>query len=486
MRKRLAGVGLALALCLGCITPVLAADPAAMTDISGHWAEPTIRWSMEQGLFNGTDATAFTPDGVMTRSMFVSVLARMEGVNEEDYKTDYLPTLYNDVNGTEYFAPALNWATRYGIINGMGDGGFHPDEPVSREQMAAIVIRYASNCNYALESIAEGIIPAMFTDEAEISEYALNSVSSLKDTGILTGYSNDDGSFYFGPAQQATRAECATVFSRLYVARNEYTGDIWAVPEALTLTESTVTLERGMTMQLTSVVTPENANNKTVTWVSMNPAVATVDPLGNVRAVSRGSAEIRAYTYNGLKAVCTVECTFPSDLAYAGETYAQKCIRIFGEETDNYRDYYPAGDASHIVTIQIRAWDFKDRNTRTEKVTKIYSLRVHENIAATVQAIFEEIYNGPEQFPIKDVGCYRQEARSEHNVGLAFDINYRENYECRNDGTATVGDYWKPGEDEYSIPRGGDVENAFKKYGFGWGADWRSKKDYMHFSYFGT
>ena len=51
----------------------------------------------------------------------------------------------------------------------------------------------------------------------------------------------------------------------------------------------------------------------------------------------------------------------------------------------------------------------------------------------------------------------------------------------------TCGSYWKPGEDPYSIPAGGDVVRAFAKYGFAWGGDaWTSKRDYMHFSYFGT
>jgi hypothetical protein len=70
-------------------------------------------------------------------------------------------------------------------------------------------------------------------------------------------------------------------------------------------------------------------------------------------------------------------------------------------------------------------------------------------------------------------------------LGVAIDINWEENYECTIDGTATTGKYWKPGEDAYSIPADGDVVKAFTKYGFGWGGTWRTKKDYMHFSYFG-
>ena len=101
--------------------------------------------------------------------------------------------------------------------------------------------------------------------------------------------------------------------------------------------------------------------------------------------------------------------------------------------------------------------------------------------------VFEEIYNGKEKFPIKDVGAYAwRGGRSEHNGGTAIDINYNENYCIYNDGT-TIGAYWKPGVDVYSINPYGDVVNAFEKHGFTWGGDyWNNPRDYMHFSYLGT
>ena len=68
----------------------------------------------------------------------------------------------------------------------------------------------------------------------------------------------------------------------------------------------------------------------------------------------------------------------------------------------------------------------------------------------------------------------------------ALDINPDENYQCKNDGTAMVGSYWKPGVDPYSIPSDGIVVKTFNKYGFRWGGTFNSSKDYMHFSYFGT
>ena len=105
------------------------------------------------------------------------------------------------------------------------------------------------------------------------------------------------------------------------------------------------------------------------------------------------------------------------------------------------------------------------------------------------QAIFEEIFNGSEKFPIYDVGCYSWRT-GEHSQGTAVDINPDENMEAtiNSDGSLspTCGTHWTPYIDPYSIPEGGDVYNAFTKYGFTWGGNgWHSKRDYMHFSYFG-
>ena len=165
---------------------------------------------------------------------------------------------------------------------------------------------------------------------------------------------------------------------------------------------------------------------------------------------------------------------------------AEKCIRVFGTEVPDPppvlsvcgRGLQPYGD-HHRARVGLCD------STHATKVTKYKYLTVHENMADSIQAIFEEIYNGDEQFPIKDVGCYRWEYGSEHMPGLAIDINPNENCEIRG-GVITTGSYWKPGEDPYSIPADGDVVNAFKKYGFGWGGNWRSVKDYMHFSYLST
>ena len=136
-----------------------------------------------------------------------------------------------------------------------------------------------------------------------------------------------------------------------------------------------------------------------------------------------------------------------------------------------------------MVTVTVPVW----RLSGGEKVSSTASFKVHNAIADKIKLVFEEIYNGDEKFPIKDVGGYAwRGGRSEHNGGTAIDINYAENYCIYNNGNV-IGSFWKPNEDPSSITPPGDVVNALVRHGFTWGGDaWRNPKDYMHFSYLGT
>ncbi len=169
---------------------------------------------------------------------------------------------------------------------------------------------------------------------------------------------------------------------------------------------------------------------------------------------------------------------------YADETYMDKAQRIFG--LDYYKKYSSKEEADrHMTTITVAAWDFaSDGKT---KVTKHYTVTVHENIAETVKQIMKEIYEGEERFPIKNIGGYTwrgETSTSEHCCGLALDINWEENYMIEN-GAIISGKLYQPGINPYSIPTNGEVARIMNKYGFRQGL-WGNRCDYMHFSYFGT
>jgi hypothetical protein len=166
-----------------------------------------------------------------------------------------------------------------------------------------------------------------------------------------------------------------------------------------------------------------------------------------------------------------------------------------GNNTTKYTAVFGSPDAAryasseealkHMVNITFDVWTLTSDGTKTPGLRTI---RIHSAVAEIFKQVFKEIYEGAEQFPIKDVNGYswRSSSTSEHNLGLAVDINANENYMIRKDGTVVAGSFWLPGSNPYSIKPDGDVVRAFKKYGFTWGGDaWPTSNDYMHFSFLG-
>lgn len=146
---------------------------------------------------------------------------------------------------------------------------------------------------------------------------------------------------------------------------------------------------------------------------------------------------------------------------------------------------------SSQVTITVPFWTIRNG----QKVATSGSFSINAAIAGDVVALFTEIFNDPEQFPMHSIGGYGwrgDSATGEHNCGTAIDISPNENYQVR-DGNAMVGSHWTPGEDPYSIPVDGSVVRIFEKYGWSWGGNaWAidadpttGYHDYMHFSYMG-
>lgn len=492
MIKRSICAVLALFILLSLAPAALAANPSAMTDITSHWAKEHIFWVMEEGLFNGVSETKFDPNGSMTRGMFVTVLGRLAQADPEKYNTG---SQYSDVTKGAYYTPYINWATANGIANGTSSSTFSPDTKVTRQQMAAFIVRFAEKYSYELTPIT-GQIVSSFTDRKDIADYAKDAVEIMRTTGLLNGYANADGTYAFKPEAFTTRAECATIFRRLSLSifaesdtpaqpsEPEQTG----MPTAISLSKNSLVLRPSETAKLSATVSPDDATDKSVTWVSSNNSVATVTSDGAVTHISPGQAVIYAYTSNDLSAVCRVYCS-KGYVGSASDTYAQKCIGIFGEYVVNPRTVYStAAEAKeHMVEINVKVWDFN--TTKTAKVTKTRQLTIHENLAETVTLIFDEIYRCSAMYPINSIGGYawRGSSASEHTPGLAIDVNYMQNYYCDAQGNAITGSHFDPENDPYSMPVDGEIQKIFEKYGFIRGIYWSSgKKDYMHYSFFGT
>ncbi len=166
------------------------------------WFYDAVNSAYGKGLVNGVSDTEFGPDQNMTRGMLVTIIGRADGFAESD------GALMSDVDPNEFYAPYVAWAAANGIVTGFEDGTFRPDENVTREQTAAILYRYAQ---YKGGDVSLGESANMiFTDAAQISEYAVPAIQWACGAGIINGY--PDGTL--APSASITRAEFVTMIGR--------------------------------------------------------------------------------------------------------------------------------------------------------------------------------------------------------------------------------------------------------------------------------
>jgi hypothetical protein len=180
-------------------------------DVGEHWASRYIAFAAARGLFGGVGERLFAPNSSMTRAMFVTVLSRLDGVGGTSVTGGTPPGVgggFPDVPPGQWYSQAVAWASQNGIVGGHDDGTFGPDQPITREQMCAIFLRYLKYKAYNLDLVAE---KASFGDEADISQYALEAVYLCQQFGLIQGKPDN----VFDPKANSTRAEACTVFFRL-------------------------------------------------------------------------------------------------------------------------------------------------------------------------------------------------------------------------------------------------------------------------------
>ena len=207
--KRFLSLLLILVMVSCLILPVCAAS-AYFSDVpSSSWYYSNVKTAYEQNLMMGVSSTKFRPEATLSRAMFVTILGRVAKINISEYSGS-VP--FTDVPSGRWFSPYVCWAWQFDITSGVGDYQFDPDAPVTREQMATMIVRYVKNCSVAIPNAAS---PASaFKDTADISLWAQDGVEFTRLTGLLVGDTNGN----FLPKKTATRAEAATLFVRLYKA----------------------------------------------------------------------------------------------------------------------------------------------------------------------------------------------------------------------------------------------------------------------------
>lgn len=173
-------------------------------DMKSHWAAESVGYVSENGLMNGVSEEEFAPEMTLTRAMLAAVLYRIEGEPAQAGGGSFI-----DAPDEAWFASAVRWAEAQDILKGVGGGLFLPEEALTREQLAAVLHRYAQ---YKGAALADGGDLSAFQDAAEISDWAAEDVRWAVANQLLSG--RDDACL--APSGEVTRAEAATVLARYH------------------------------------------------------------------------------------------------------------------------------------------------------------------------------------------------------------------------------------------------------------------------------
>jgi hypothetical protein len=177
-------------------------DTAGFTDVAGTaWYASAVQTAVEQGWMQGVSETQFVPNGEVSRAMAVQTLYNLADGTAKDHSA------FSDVAQDSWYADAVTWAVETGIVSGYDDGTFRPGRPVSREELAVMLYRFAKTQNVAVDVLGD---LSGYTDANQIRAYAASAMRWCCAAGLLTGRSET----LLCPDGTTTRAELATILTR--------------------------------------------------------------------------------------------------------------------------------------------------------------------------------------------------------------------------------------------------------------------------------
>jgi len=179
------------------------APAPAFRDTAKHWAKDDIAYVASRGVISGIEETSFLPDTAISRADFLMALGVLSGADMIEYKR----SSFTDVSGISTAMPYIEWAVQNKIVQGVGNNRFDPNSPITREQMAVMMVDYAIITGYTLPANRQAVT---FADDAIISSWAKEAVKAIQQTGIVNGKNNNQ----YDPAGKATRAEASTILRR--------------------------------------------------------------------------------------------------------------------------------------------------------------------------------------------------------------------------------------------------------------------------------
>ena len=179
------------------------------TDVEENgWYHTGVDFMVKNGFMNGVADDAFDVDGNLTRAQLVTILYRIAGEPESTATNPFA-----DVADGQWYTNAVIWAAENGIVKGVNTTTFAPNDQITREQIATILLRYAK-----AEKV-EGKL-AGFPDAGKVSDYAADAMAWAVEQGLINGISESDGKTYLAPQETATRAQIAVILMRYLTAEN--------------------------------------------------------------------------------------------------------------------------------------------------------------------------------------------------------------------------------------------------------------------------
>ena len=168
------------------------------TDVSGHWAESTIKSFVNAKYINGYSDGTFRPNNSITRAEFVKILNKYFGLTNKSGK------VFSDTS-SHWAKEEIDIAVTNGIVNGFPDGTFKPEAPITREQASVMISNYKQISDKDLDKLNT------YKDSSEVSDWAQASVEGVLEQGYMSGYPDKT----FGPKKNLTRAEAVVTLSRI-------------------------------------------------------------------------------------------------------------------------------------------------------------------------------------------------------------------------------------------------------------------------------
>lgn len=455
---------------------------AHASDLS-DWALADYENLSRGGILTGDIILGNLKDDITRREvcgMLVNLYERITGSEIEEKEFPFEDTDDENVKKA-YYA---------GIVSGKSETIFDPENIVTRQEFAKMMLNMfsAANINFEPEDNLIKEVLSEYEDGEEVSDWAKKAIVVNIKSGIINGTSEKN----ISPQRGATREQTICMINRVY---NQFVDPKkeYEVPNVI---KYNIGEYGNMTFAWKEIpdakkymITVKDMTANMIDYFETTSANATIYcddyETGTYTIVLGAENKDGIKTYAAPMDVSFTEPVY--EPVYENMTLSEKEARVF-----------PSGQAfqseeeanAYMTSVTVPVWKLDSKGV---KYSSKASITVNKALAEDVVNIFTEIYNSAEQFPIKDVGgyCWRNTASgniSQHSYGTCIDINYNENYYVTPDGTPITGSFWKPYENPYSIPEDGSVVEIFKKYGWAWGGNcWSDKysKDYMHFTYLG-